>query len=86
MRGPRPFFAYSNGFYDDRVARFAKKAGYRLAITEDAGSAESSRNLMMVHRYSMHRRARQALQDVARSGRVPSLIGGRRAPRSVTPR
>ncbi len=66
MKGPRPYLTYSNGFYDERVARAAKAAGYRLALTEDWGSAESSRNLMMVHRYSMHRRASQALQDTAR--------------------
>lgn len=69
MGGPRPFLSYSNGFYDERVARATHKAGYRLAITEDAGPAETCPNLMMVHRYSMHRRARQALQDVARGAR-----------------
>jgi biofilm PGA synthesis lipoprotein PgaB len=68
MHAPRPVLSYANGFYDDRVARAAKRAGYRLAITEDHGSAESSRNLMMVHRYSMHRRSAQALQEVARGG------------------
>lgn len=62
---PRPFLTYSNGFYNERVARATWKAGYRLAITEDWGFAERSPNLMMVRRYSMHKRARQAITDTA---------------------
>lgn len=69
LGGKRVYFAYPEGHYDERVARAVLKAGYRLAITEDWGSAESSRNLMMVHRYSMHRRAEQAVNDVARAMR-----------------
>lgn len=67
LGGHRRHFSYSNGFYDDRVARAAAKAGYRLAITEDWGAAQQSRNLMMVRRYSMHKRADQAIRDVARA-------------------
>jgi peptidoglycan/xylan/chitin deacetylase (PgdA/CDA1 family) len=67
LGGVRPYFAYSEGHFDERVARAVWKAGYRLAITEDWGAAERSPNLMMVHRYSMHRRAVQAVADVARA-------------------
>ncbi len=61
----RPFFAYSEGHYNERVARAVLAAGYRLAITEDHGPAERSANLMMVNRYSMHGRAKQAIAEVA---------------------
>lgn len=71
LGGKRPYFAYSEGHYDERVARAVLKAGYRLGITEDWGAAERSRNLMMVRRYSMHKRAKQAVEDVARA------MGGR---------
>lgn len=67
LGGPRPYFAYSEGHYDERVAREVLKAGYRLGITEDWGAAQRSSNLMMVRRYSMHKRARQAVADVARA-------------------
>jgi thiamine monophosphate kinase len=67
LGGDRRHFSYSNGFYDDRVARAAAKAGYRLAITEDWGAAQQSRNLLMLRRYSMHKRAEQAVRDVARA-------------------
>lgn len=67
LGGPRPFFCYSNGFYDERVARAAWNAGYRLAVTEDWGAAEASRNLMMVRRYSMHKRPEQAVRNTARA-------------------
>jgi peptidoglycan/xylan/chitin deacetylase (PgdA/CDA1 family) len=70
LGGARPYFSYSNGFYDERVARAVWAARYRLAITEDWGAAEQSRNLMMVRRYSMHKRARQAVADVARAMRA----------------
>src|SRR5205085_2559623 len=69
LGGSRPYFAYPEGHYDARIARAVLKAGYRLGITEDWGAAERSPNLMMVHRYSMHRRARQAVEDVARAAR-----------------
>lgn len=67
LGGSRRYFSYSNGFYDERVARAVAKAGYRLGITEDWGAAQRSRNLMMVRRYSMHKRADQAIRDVARA-------------------
>lgn len=69
LGGPRRYFSYSNGFYDERVAQAAWKAGYRLAITEDWGAAQRSRNLMMLRRYSMHKRANQAIRDTARAMR-----------------
>jgi len=67
LGGSRSHVSYSNGFYDERVARAAAQAGYRLGITEDWGAAEQSRNLLMVRRYSMHKRADQAIRDVARA-------------------
>jgi poly-beta-1,6-N-acetyl-D-glucosamine N-deacetylase len=66
LAGSRPFFAYSEGHFDDRVARAVWKHGYRIAITEDWGAAEASRNLFVVHRYSMHKRAEQAVRDMRR--------------------
>jgi len=72
LGGNRPFFCYSNGFYNERVARATARAGYRLAVTEDWGAAEASANLMMVRRYSMHKRAAQAVRDVARAMRQGS--------------
>lgn len=69
LGGARPYFAYSEGHYDERVARAVAKAGYRLGITEDWGAAQRSSNLMMLRRYSMHKRARQAVEDVARAMR-----------------
>lgn len=69
LGGTRPYLSYSNGFYNDRVARAAAKAGYRLAITEDWGAAQRSRNLLMLQRYSMHKRASQAIRDTARAMR-----------------
>jgi biofilm PGA synthesis lipoprotein PgaB len=67
LGGSRRFFAYSNGFHDARVAGEALAAGYRLAITEDWGAAQRSPNLMQLRRYSMHKRADQALRDTARA-------------------
>ena len=66
LGGSRPFFAYSEGHFDDRVARAVWKHGYRIAITEDWGAAERSRNLFVVNRYSMHKRAEQAVRDMRR--------------------
>ena len=69
LGGQRAFFAYSEGHYDARVAGAVRKAGYRLGITEDWGAAQRSPNLMMVRRYSMHSRPRQAIDDTARAMR-----------------
>jgi peptidoglycan/xylan/chitin deacetylase (PgdA/CDA1 family) len=60
-------FAYTEGHFDRRVAEAVARYGYKIAITEDRGNAATSPNLMMVHRYSMHRRAEQALNDVERA-------------------
>lgn len=62
---PVTAFAYTEGHYDEKLARAVAKNGYRLAFTEDWGSAGRSRNLMMVHRYSIHKRFAQALGDLA---------------------
>lgn len=69
LGGERRYFAYSEGHYDERVARSVARAGYRLGITEDWGAAQRSANLMMLRRYSMHKRARQAVEDTARAMR-----------------
>jgi poly-beta-1,6-N-acetyl-D-glucosamine N-deacetylase len=69
LGGDRPCFAYTDGKYDERVARAVWKAGYRLGITEDRGAAQASANLMMVRRYSMHRRPREAIESTARAMR-----------------
>ncbi len=58
-------FAYPEGHFDDHVARLTVASGYQLAFTEDWGSASASRNLMLMHRYSIHKRFAQALNDVA---------------------
>jgi len=60
-------FAYPEGKYDDRVARFVAQSGYQIAFTEDWGNAGASRNLMVVHRYSIHKRFAQSLNDVERA-------------------
>jgi peptidoglycan/xylan/chitin deacetylase (PgdA/CDA1 family) len=59
-------FAYTEGKYNLRVAAATLKAGYRIALTENFGSAGSSVNRMEVHRYSIHKRFDQALRDVDR--------------------
>ena len=60
-------FAYPEGKYDDRVARAVAQSGYKIAFTEDWGNAGASRNLMVVHRYSIHKRFAQSLNDVERA-------------------
>ncbi len=60
-------FAYPSGHYNDRVALEVVKYGYQIGITEDWGSAGQSKNLMELHRYSMHKRFAQALSDIARA-------------------
>ncbi len=63
LGGERRFFAYPEGHFDERIARAVWQAGYRLGITEEWGAAQKSPNRMMIHRYSMHRRAAQAIRD-----------------------
>lgn len=59
-------FAYTEGHYDDALARTVARDGYKIAFTEDWGNAGDSRNLLTVHRYSIHKRFAQALRDVIR--------------------
>ena len=61
-------FAYPDGKHDPRVARAVAAAGYQVGITEDWGSAETSRNMMELHRYSIHKRFAQSLRDVRAAG------------------
>jgi len=65
MGQPCTAFAYPEGHFDDHVAHLAAAAGYRIAFTENWGSAAASRSLFVVHRYSIHKRFAQALADVA---------------------
>jgi len=58
-------FAYTEGHFNDALAHAVARDGYKMALTEDWGSAEASRNLLVVHRYSIHKRFAQALNDVA---------------------
>jgi biofilm PGA synthesis lipoprotein PgaB len=62
---PCDAFSYPEGHFDDHVAHLVAAAGYKVAFTEDWGSATASRNLFLVHRYSIHKRFAQALRDVA---------------------
>lgn len=62
---PCTAFAYPEGHFDDHIAQMAEAAGYKVAFTEDWGSATASRNLFVVHRYSIHKRFAQALNDLA---------------------
>lgn len=62
---PCDAFSYPEGHFDDHVAHLVAAAGYKVAFTEDWGSATASRSLFVVHRYSIHKRFAQALRDVA---------------------
>ncbi len=62
-------FAYTEGHFDAALAHTVARDGYKMALTEDWGSAESSYNLFMVHRYSIHKRFAQAINDVTARGR-----------------
>ena len=59
-------FAYTEGHYNDALARAVARDGYKIAFTEDWGSAGASLSLFTVHRYSIHKRFAQALNDVTR--------------------
>ena len=65
MGKPCTAFAYPEGHFDDHVAHLAAEAGYKVAFTENWGSATASPNLFLVHRYSIHKRFAQALSDLA---------------------
>jgi len=60
------FLTYPSGKWDGRVARTASEAGYRLALTEDHGAAETSPHLLGLHRWSTHRRFAEAVAAVRR--------------------
>jgi peptidoglycan/xylan/chitin deacetylase (PgdA/CDA1 family) len=69
LGAPPAFLTYPSGHWDRRVALAAAAAGYRLALTEDNGAAETSPHLLGIHRYSTHRRWAEGLAAVARSAR-----------------
>ncbi len=60
------FVTYPSGKWDRRVAEAAAEAGYRLGLTEDHGSAESSPHLLGLHRWSTHKRFAEAVAAVRR--------------------
>ena len=66
---PTHFVTYPSGKWDRRVARAAHTAGYRLGLTEDHGTAQTSPYLLGLRRYSTHRRFDEALAVIARSAR-----------------
>jgi hypothetical protein len=53
------------------VRKAVVAAGYKIAIDESWGSAESSKDLAQVHRYTTHRRWKQALDRCRASGEAP---------------
>ncbi len=57
-------FAYPEGKYDDATAKLVAKANYKMGFTEDWGSAGASKNMMLLHRYSIHKRFNQAVKDL----------------------
>lgn len=58
------FLTYPSGKWDKRVAEAAAEAGYRLGLTEDHGSAESSPHLLGLHRWSTHKRFAEAIAAI----------------------
>jgi biofilm PGA synthesis lipoprotein PgaB len=62
-------FAYTEGHYNDALARSVARDGYKMAFTEDWGNAGASPNLMVVHRYSIHKRFAQSLNDLTAAWR-----------------
>lgn len=61
---PVPYITYPSGKWNQRVARVAAQAGYRLGLTEDHGFAETSPHLLAVHRYSTHKRFTEAIRVI----------------------
>ncbi len=58
------FLTYPSGKWDRRVAVAAAEAGYRLGLTEDHGSAESSPHLLGLRRWSTHKRFAEAVAQI----------------------
>ncbi|MBC7805203.1 MAG: polysaccharide deacetylase family protein [Akkermansiaceae bacterium] len=58
------FLTYPSGKWDKRVADAAAEAGYRLGLTEDHGSAESSPHLLGLRRWSTHKRFGEAITAI----------------------
>jgi peptidoglycan/xylan/chitin deacetylase (PgdA/CDA1 family) len=50
LRHRVPWLAYPFGAYDERVARFARRAGYLLAVTTDSGVLQSARHPLELRR------------------------------------
>lgn len=69
MDKPVYAFAYTEGNHDAHVRKAVAEAGYKIAIDEAWGSAGASKDLAQVHRYSIHKRWKQALDDVERAYR-----------------
>lgn len=58
------FLTYPSGKWDARVAIAARNAGYRLALTEDHGAAETSPHLLGIRRWSSHKRFAEAVRAI----------------------
>ncbi len=56
------FLAYPNGKFDDRVAKIAREAGYKMAFTEECMPAERGKSLWTIPRY-VHTRLEDAIKD-----------------------
>ncbi|HLO98536.1 MAG TPA: polysaccharide deacetylase family protein, partial [Fimbriimonas sp.] len=57
-----PYFAYPNGKFNSAVAGEVKRAGYRMAFTEECLPLESAKSPFLVPRY-VHTKMRQAFAD-----------------------
>jgi Predicted xylanase/chitin deacetylase len=84
MGRPCYALAYTEGGHDARVRKAVVAAGYKIAIDESWGSAESSPDLAQVHRYTTHRRWKQALDDVERAYRRRSGSAREKAQKTLS--
>lgn len=67
ITAPPAGITYPSGKYDAGVIDDALDAGFTYGLTEDHGTAELSRDLMRIHRWSTHARWNEALSAVRRS-------------------
>ncbi len=78
---PIRYFTYPEGKYDERVAKFVEKAGYRSALTmsdTDERFAQGSENLLAISRFGQSRLA-QGLVQVDASP-ISQAWGGQKLP------
>ena len=65
LGGRCSYVAYPNGKWDKRSVAAAKRAGYRMAFTEELRPAERAASILSVPRY-VHTRYQQAWSDAGR--------------------